>query len=62
MATKMAPAYANIFMGDLEDKLLEGYHTTPIVWKRYIDDVFCVWRDPAQDLKRFIEYLDNIRA
>ena len=30
MGTKIAPAYANIFMGDLEEKRIEDYHTTPI--------------------------------
>jgi len=32
MDTKMAPTCANIFLGELEDTLLEGYHTTRIVW------------------------------
>jgi hypothetical protein len=27
MGTKMAPSYANLFMAELEEKLLENYHT-----------------------------------
>ncbi len=43
MGTKMAPAYANLFMADLEEKLLENSTVDPILWKRYIDDILCIW-------------------
>lgn len=59
MGTKMAPAYANIFMAELEEKLLQDYHTQPVIWKRYIDDVFCIWPGDQDDLKEFIDYLNN---
>ena len=35
MGTKMAPAYTNLFMAELEEGLLENYPTQPILWKRY---------------------------
>ncbi|XP_063404279.1 uncharacterized protein LOC134687752 [Mytilus trossulus] len=38
MGTKMAPSYANIFMGKLE-KLLESSIENPVSWFRCIDDV-----------------------
>ena len=38
--TKFAPPYACIFMSDLETKFLEGQHLQPLVWLRYIDDIF----------------------
>ena len=34
MGTKMAPAYANLFMGDLEQKLLAQSPLKPLVWWR----------------------------
>ena len=43
MGTKMAPAYANLFMGDLEQKLLAQSPLKPLVWWRYIDDIFMIW-------------------
>ena len=43
MGTKMAPAYANLFMGDLEKKLLAQSPLKPLVWWRYIDDIFMIW-------------------
>ena len=59
MGTKMAPAYANLFMAELEEKLLENYHTKPILWKRYIDDILCIWPGPQQDLTKFMDYLNK---
>ena len=39
MGTKMAPAYANIFMGRLEGQLLRSISLKPFSWFRFIDDV-----------------------
>ena len=36
-STAMAPAYANLFMGDLEQKILAQSPLNPLVWWRYID-------------------------
>ncbi|KAJ8031266.1 Deleted in malignant brain tumors 1 protein [Holothuria leucospilota] len=43
IGTKMAPAYANIFMSVFERVLLSGSCNQPYVWLRYIDDVFVIW-------------------
>ena len=59
MGTKMAPAYANLFMAELEEKLLENYPTKPILWKRYIDDVLCIWPGKQEDLDTFVQYLNR---
>ena len=37
MGTKMAPSYANIFMGDLEERLLLSSLKQPLSWFRFID-------------------------
>jgi hypothetical protein len=39
LGTKMAPSYANIFMGDLEERLLLSSLKKPLSWFRFIDDV-----------------------
>ncbi len=59
MGTKMAPAYANLFMAELEERLLDNYHIKPVIWKRYIDDVLCVWPDTEQELEKFMNYLNS---
>ena len=59
MGTKMAPSYANIFMAELEEKLLANYPIDPLLWKRYIDDILCIWPGPPSELDHFIQYLNQ---
>lgn len=60
IGTRVAPTYANIFMGWLEEKLLKGWKgTIPDLWKRFIDDVFSVWKGTEQELLEFLEYINN---
>ena len=40
MGTKMAVAFSVIFMADLEKRLLAASPLKPLVWKRFIDDIF----------------------
>ena len=44
MGTPMAPNYANIFMAKFETDLIRSFHektgNKPLVWFRYIDDIF----------------------
>ena len=38
MGTKMAVAFANIFMSSVETEIISQSNTQPLEWKRYIDD------------------------
>ncbi len=60
MGTKMAPAYANTFMAELEKNLLQNYTMKPILWKRYIDDILCIWPGPPSEVQTFMNYLNSI--
>ena len=40
--TKFAPAYANLFMTRLEERLLDASPDKPLIWMRSIDDVFFI--------------------
>ena len=42
MRTKMAVAFANIFMEKIEKGVISKSKIKPLVWKRYTDDVFCL--------------------
>ena len=59
MGTKMAPSYANIYMAELEEKLLNNYPINPLLWKRYIDDILCIWPGPPSELNQFMIYLNQ---
>ena len=61
MGTKMAPSYANIFMDSLERQFLESEPLQPALWKRYIDDILCVWSGSRESLEAFLHRLNSCR-
>ena len=58
IGTKMAPPYAILFMGDLEEKILKDCDKKPLTWWRYIDDVFMLWQHGEKELENFLEFLN----
>ena len=39
----MAVALANIIMVNIEEEILRQSTHKPLVWKRFVDDVFSLW-------------------
>ena len=42
IGTKFTPAHANLFMNRPEERLLDSWDKIPLVWMRYIDDIFFI--------------------
>ena len=59
MGTKCAPGYANCFMGDWEEKHVYTYPLQPLLWKRFIDDIFMIWTHGEDELEKFYEHLNS---
>ena len=59
VGTKFAPAYANFFMGRLEERLLEASVDKPLVWMRFINDVFFIWAQGEEKLKLFVNFINS---
>ena len=59
IGTKIAPPYACIFMDELETSFLETQEMKPLVWFRYIDDVFSIWTHGQEKLDSFLEELNR---
>ena len=65
MGTRMAVAFANIFMSEVDTEILKASDIKPLPWKRYIDDVFSLWgceRDKIQLLKRLINTTQQLNS
>ena len=62
MGTKVAPTYANLFMDHLEKELLKEIPITPTIWKRYIDDIFCIFRCSEDELLENLNWLNREHA
>lgn len=60
MGTKMAPNYANIFMGKLESEFLTRCSFKPLLYRRYIDDIFLVWTHGEDELLEFIDSYNTV--
>jgi len=60
MGTKMAPPYANIFMGKFEQDLLDNYPLTILLWLRFIDDIFFIWTHGITELQNFIAHVNSL--
>ena len=60
MGKKMAPSYANLFMGKSEQEALAAAPHSPLIWWRYIDDIFLLWTHGEDKLNEFITYLNNL--
>lgn len=60
MGKKYAPSFANIYMHFWELNALSLSHLKPSLWKRYIDDIFCIWPYSLSKLNSFIEHLNSI--
>ena len=59
MGTKMSPSYASLFMGKFEEDKLNHYHHQPLIWLRFLDDIFLIWEYSEEELLDFIKYLNN---
>ena len=58
MGSPLAPTLANLFMGTFEIKFLNKFRDIgPSFYKRYVDDIFCVFNEPSQ-AKEFLNKLN----
>ena len=59
MGTRLAPSYANIYMARFEEKHVYTYPNQPLLWLRYIDDVFMLWIWGREKLSQFVDFLNS---
>ncbi|XP_062612861.1 uncharacterized protein LOC134274600 [Saccostrea cucullata] len=69
MGTKMAPTYATLTLGYLEEIMYEktkqhfDEQTTGNIksnWKRYLDDCFIIWNDSDANLEAFVNMMNDL--
>ena len=63
MGTRCAPAFANLFMLVVEDRMFsrrnKSRQPVPLLWRRYIDDVIGLWDHGEDALSLFITELNQ---
>ena len=58
MGAHFSPSLAIIYMNAFENKYLSQYNIKPLLWLRYIDDVFGVWHNNA-NFNDFFQYINS---
>ena len=51
MGTKMAVAFANIFISEVETEILKASDTKPLQWKRYCISMMCFLHGVVREIK-----------
>lgn len=59
VGSKMAVAFANIFIESVEKEILRQSVNKPLTWKRFIDDVFCLWDTNKEEIEHFVEQANS---
>jgi hypothetical protein len=59
IGTMVAPSFGNRFLNKFEILHVYTYKVQPLVWYRYIDDVFMIWTHSLEDLNDFVEHLNS---
>lgn len=62
MGKAWAPAYANLFMASWEQKLYTSLplHLHPALWKRFIDDIFGIFRGSTSEWDEFLQAANQV--
>lgn len=64
MGSPMAPNFANLYVGMLEEQKIlnpttNNFFSNVLLYKRFIDDIFVLFRGSENSLKSFLEYLNS---
>ena len=59
MGIRFAPSFADIFMAKWEKEALDKYPLRPLLYLRYLDDIFIIWTHSKQQFYEFLEVLNS---
>ena len=61
MGTKCAPTYASLFMGRFEEShIIPRIKDSILIYNRYIDDIFFIWKGSESDLLKFFKEINEV--
>ena len=59
MGTKCAPTYANLVLSVIETEFLSNLDLKPLLWLRFIDDIFVVYQHGLPNLQAMLEKFNS---
>ena len=60
MGKIIGPAAANIYLIDFDAAAVSGFRIKPLVFFRFLDDVFLFWKGTLKDLEEYENYLNSL--
>lgn len=60
MGKKYAPALANIYLLNFDHNAINNFRIKPLLYFRYLDDVFFIWPGNIEELLEFENFLNGI--
>lgn len=60
MGKRFAPSLANLYLLEFDEKAANGFPIKPLLFFRYLDDIFFIWPGDVDSLKEFEKYLNNL--
>lgn len=59
MGRKYSPAYADIYMAEWEESAFQKCNLLPLLYLRYLDDIFGIWSGTQSDFEIFLAILNQ---
>ena len=50
MGTRMASSFTSLFIGKFEKEFLDSCGVQPLLWLRFLDDIFMIWDESSEKL------------
>lgn len=60
MGKVYAPALANLYLLEFDDKATNGFRIKPDFFFRFLDDIFCIMTGTENDIKEYETYLNSL--
>ena len=60
MGKVFSPSLANIYLLEFDDRAMNGYPIKPLIFLRYLDDIFMIWPGSITQLKEYELFLNNL--
>ena len=60
MGKVIGPSAANIYLIEFDFYAMTGFRSKPLLFFRYLDDIFFLWNHSLEELKLFEDYLNSL--
>ena len=60
MGKRFAPALANIYLLEFDERAMNGFPIKPLLFFRFLDDIFFIWPGSTESLKEYNNFLNTL--